>query len=321
MIRLFSSNNKKFLKSVDKPEAELNRFLSENWNDFFPQFKFIKSEFALDGNVRSKGTAGRLDILAFNPKANKFIVVELKKDFDKNIRNQASDYKDFIEDNFADIYLLSTQKYDVELPKYNEISKENIELILIAKEYSQLDVDKAKKSKGEITLIRYMWFENELLLIDYLNNDPLELIEKENTEKIKKIKAIIENKPINDSISEIDMFFHKKDEAKRLFQIFYELLKSIAVVEIETQQTKVKVEINKHTFSVVGFSGTGPRKAFLQINTDIDEIISVSSIDIDDRIRPNAKKKGSLGNERYEVYLKSEEDIYKMFDAIKSKII
>jgi hypothetical protein len=320
MIRLFSSNNKKFLKSVDKSEAELNRFLSENWNDFFPQFKFIKSEFTLDGNVRGKGTAGRIDILAFNPKTKKFIVLELKRDFDKNIRNQASDYKDYVEDNFADIYLLATHKYEVELPKYTEVSKETIELVLIAKEFNNNDVDKAKKSKGEITLIRYMWFEDELLLIDFLNNDPLELIEKDNTEKIKKIKAIIDNKPVNDNITEIDMFFHKKDEAKRLFLIFYELLKSIAPVEIEAQQTKIKVEIKEQSFSVVGFSGTGPRKAFLQINTDVDEVTSLKKIDIDDRVRPGAKKKGSLGTERYEVYLKNEDEIYKMFEAIKPKI-
>jgi hypothetical protein len=169
-------------------------------------------------------------------------------------------------------------------------------------------------------LIRYLWFENELLLIDYLNNDPLELIEKENTEKLKKIKAIIENKPVNDDITEVDMFFHKKDEAKRLFLIFYELLKSIAVVEIDAQQSKVKVEINEQSFSVIGFSGTRPRKAFLQINTNISDVCTLSDIDIDDRIRPGAKKKGSLGNERYEVYLRSEEDIYKMFNIIKSKI-
>lgn len=320
MIRLFSSNNKKFLKSVDKSEAELNRFLSENWNNFFPQFKFIKSEFTLDGNVRGKGTAGRIDLLAFNPKSKKFIIIELKRDFDKNIRNQASDYKDFVEDNFADIYLLTTHKYEVELPKYTEVSKDTIELILIAKEFNTLDVDKARKSKGEITLIRYMWFEEELLLIDFLNNDPLELIEKENTEKIKKIKAIIDNMPVNDNISEIDMFFHKKDEAKRLFLIFYGLLKSIAPVEIEAQQTKIKVEIKEQSFSVVGFGGKGPRKSFLQINTDIDAITSLESIAIDDRVRPGAKKKGSLGVERYEVYLKNEDDIYKMFEIIKSQI-
>lgn len=275
MIRLFSSNNKKFLKTIERTEAELNRFLSVNWNDFFPQFQFIKSEFTLDGNVRSKNSsAGRVDILAFNPKSKRFIVIEFKKDFDKNIRNQASDYKDFIEDNFAEIYLLSTQKYDVCLPKFTEIAKDNIDLILIAKYFNNLDVDKAKRSKGEITLIRYMWFEDELLLIDYLNNDPLELIERENTEKIKKIKAIIENKPVNDTISEVDMFFHKKDESKRLFNIFYELLKSIASVEIQAQQTKIKLSVNEICFSVIGIGGKGPRKSFLQINTDINEVVS-----------------------------------------------
>lgn len=320
MIRLFSSINKRFLKSVDKSESGLNKFLSENWIDFFPQFKFIKNEFTLDGNVRGKGTAGRIDILAYNPKSKKFIVIELKRDFDKNIRNQASDYKDFIEDNFADIYLLATHKYEVELPKYTELQKDSIELVLIAKEFNNLDVEKAKKSKGEITLIRYMWFEEELLLIDYLNNDPLELIEKENTEKIKKIRAIIDNKPVNDTITEIDMFFHKKDEAKRLFVIFYELLKGIAPVEIEAQQTKIKVRINEKTFSVVGFGGKTGRKSYLQINTDIDEITSVKNLIIDDRVRPGEKKKGSLGTERYEAYLKTEEELYKMFDAIKSKI-
>jgi hypothetical protein len=321
MIRLFSSSNKKFLKSVYKSEAELNRFLSENWNIFFPQFQFIKREFTLDGNVRSRGgSAGRIDILAFNPKSRKFVIIELKKDLDKNIRNQASDYKDFVEDNFANIYLLTTQKYDVELPKYVDISKESIELILIANQFNNHDVDKAKKSKGEITLIRYVWFEDDLLLIDYLNNDPLELIEKENTEKISKIKAIIDNKPIIDSLTEIDMFFHKKDEAKRLFFIFLELLKSLAEVQTEAQQTKIKVEIKSQTFSVIGFGGKGPKKSFLQINTNIDTVTSLDGIDVDDRIRPGAKKKGSLGVERYEVYFKNEKDIYSFFQAIKEKI-
>ncbi|MBI3258942.1 MAG: hypothetical protein HYZ54_05650 [Ignavibacteriae bacterium] len=320
MIRIFSSNNKKFLKSVNKSESELNRFLSENWNDFFPHLKFIKSEFSLEGNVRSRGTAGRIDILAFNPQSKKFVVIELKRDLDKNIRNQASDYKDFVEDNFANIYLLTIQKYNVNLPKFTEISKETIDLILISKEFNNLDVDKAKKSKGEITLIRYMWFEEELLLIDYLNNDPLELIEKENTEKLKKIKAIIDNKPIIDNITEIDMFFHKKDEAKRLFLIFYELLKTLSSVEIETQQTKVKVSLKEHTFSIMGSGGKGPRKAFLQVNTDLDAIMNLTGIDIDDRIRPGAKKKGSLGVERYEVYLKNEEDVYNFFEVIKGEI-
>ena len=113
MIKIYSAEKGTFLKKVNKSELELNRFLSENWNHFFPQYTYIKSEFSLDGNVRSRGTSGRIDILSFNPKLNRFVVIELKRDIDKNIRNQVNDYRDFIEDNFAKIYLLATQKFNV----------------------------------------------------------------------------------------------------------------------------------------------------------------------------------------------------------------
>lgn len=314
MLKLYSTDNKKFLKQVNKSEAELNRFLSENWNEFFPHFIFIKSEFSLEGNVRSKGGSGRIDILAFNPKTKKFVIIELKKDFDKNIRNQASDYRDFVEDNFAKIYLLATQNYEVSLPKYSEISEDSIELMLIAKSFSPADVDKAKKSKSEITLIKYLWFENQLLLIDYLNNDPDDLIEKENAVKLQKIKNIIDNKP---ELADVEAFLFGKDEAKRLFRIFYEYLKNISDVSVEAQASKIKISFGKQTFSVIGYAGKTGRKCFLVINTNIDAVTSLGEI-IDDRVRPNGKKKGSLGTERYEVFVTTENELLNFLSIIEN---
>ncbi len=314
MLKLFSTDNKKFLKTIHKSEAELNKFLSDNWGDFFPQFTFIKSEFTLDGNVRGKGGSGRIDILAFNPKTNKFVVFELKRDIDKNIRNQVSDYKDFIEDNFAKIYLLSNQKYNVAMPKYEVISEDSIEVVMIAKSFSTNDVDKARKSKNEITLIKYLWFENQLLLIDYLNNDPDDLIEKENAEKIKKIKSIIDNKP---ELADAESFLYGKEEAKRLFRIFYEYLKNIGKVSVEAQSSKIKVGFGGETFSIIGYAGKTGRKCFLVINTNIDEITTMGNI-IDDRIRPGEKKKGSIGGERYEVFITTENELLKMLSIIEA---
>jgi len=132
MLKLFSAEQKAFLKSVDRSEAELSKFLQDNWADFFPQYRFIKREFILDGNVRSRGSSGRIDILAFNPKTSKFVIFELKKNPDRNIRNQVNDYRDFIEDNFSDIYLMTLQKYKIELPTFTEIDKESIEVVMIA---------------------------------------------------------------------------------------------------------------------------------------------------------------------------------------------
>ena len=179
MIKIYSTESKTYLNEESKSEADLNRFLSDNWDELFPQYQFLKREFAIEGNVRSKGGAGRIDILAFNPKLKKFIVVELKKDFSKNIRDQASDYRDFIEDHFHEIYLKASQKYGISLPAHHNIVRHSIEVVMIAKSFSQTDVDKAVKPNSDITLIKYVWFEDRLFAIEYLNNAP-ELVEKFN---------------------------------------------------------------------------------------------------------------------------------------------
>lgn len=314
MIKIYSAEKGTFLKKVNKSEVELNRFLSENWGHFFPQYTFVKSEFTLDGNVRSRGTSGRIDILAFNPKTNRFVVIELKRDIDKNIRNQVSDYRDFIEDNFAKIYLLATQKFNITLPKYETIAEDSIEVVMIAKSFSQTDIDKARKSSKEITLIKYVWFENQLLLIDYLNNDPDDLIEKENAEKIKKIKSIIDNKP---ELADADSFLFGKEEAKRLFKIFYEYLKNIGDVQLDVQASKIKVSFGKQGFSVIGYAGKTGRKCHLVINTNIDTV-KIMENRFDDRMRKDGKMKGSIGSERYEVFITTEDDLFELLKIIES---
>ena len=314
MSKLFSTKDKRFLRKIQKTEKELNDFLVNHWNFIFPNLTLIKSEFQLEGDVRSKGTAGRIDILAFNSKSKKIVVFELKNDFDRNVNQQASDYKDFIEDNFSYIYLQVTQRYGVILPKYNEIETNNIEVIIIAKKFTQIHINGAKKSL-HITLIRYFWFEDDLFLMDYMNNDPDDLIEKENTEKIRRIKNIIQNKA---ELSDIEAFFFKKEEAKRFFGIFINLLNQLGEPIIEIQQTKIKISFNNETFSIIPWGGKTGRKSFLQINTNIN-VSSIPGLLFEDRIRPGQKKKGSLGIERYEIFIQNENQMENFIEFIKQK--
>lgn len=197
MAKLFSNTNKKFLPQVDKSEKDLNKFICENWDNLFPNLILIKSEFPLKGNVRSLGNNGRIDIFAYNPENKKFVIFELKKDYDKNITDQAADYRDYVQDNFSDIYLHSSQKYDVTLPKFVDINQNSVEIILIAKKFGLTHIERVKKIKeNNITLIKYYWFENDLIFIDYINNDPDEVkIENVNTKKINDIKNIITQDP------------------------------------------------------------------------------------------------------------------------------
>jgi hypothetical protein len=319
MPKLFSNNHKKFLSIIDKPEKELNRFICENWNNLFPKLTFITNEFLLKGNVRSFGNNGRIDILAYNSESKKFVVFELKKDYDKNITDQAADYRDYIQDNFSDVYLHSIQKYEVQLPKFSEINQTNIEIILIAKKFSLTQIDRVKKFKENIvTLIKYYWFEDELVFIDYINNDPDDVkIENINAKKISDISKIITQDPEQ---YEIDRFFSLKTLSKDAFYIFFNSIKTKGNVYLEFQQTKIKVKINNETFSIIGFGGKTGRKSILQINTNID-ISVLKNLLFDDRYRGEEKKmKGSLGTERYEVFIRNNEEAEIFSDFLMDKL-
>lgn len=320
MPKLFSNQNKKFLNIIDKPERELNKFICENWNDLFPTLTFIASEFPLTGIVRSLGTNGRIDILAYNPKSKKFVIFELKRNYDKNITDQVADYRDYVQDNFSEVYLQSLQKYDVMLPKYGEINRNNIEIILIAKQFNLSQVERVKRNKeGNITLIKYYWFEDDLIFIDYINNDPDDLkVDDTNSKKINAIKNIVNQDP---EMFEIERFFGLKTESKECFILLLNLLKDLGNVELNYQQTKIKIVIYQQTLSIIGLGGKTGRKAILQVNTDID-ITSCNDIIYDDRYRgEGVKKKGSVGNERYEVFLRNNTEMKLFFDLIKPELL
>ncbi len=318
MPKLFSNSNKKFLSQIDKPERELNKFICENWKNLFPNLTFITSEFPLKGNVRSLGNNGRMDIVAYNPVSKKFVIFELKKDYDKNITDQAADYRDYVQDNFSEIYLHSTQKYDIELPKFIEINQNNVEIILIAKRFSLTQIERVKKNKeNTITLIKYYWFEDDLIFIDYLNNDPDDIkIENIDSKKIRLVKEIINQDP---DLYEIDRFFNLKQESKDVFIIFYEWLKTLGEVTLKPQQVLIKLIVNNHTFSGIGYAGKVASKQILQINTNIN-LTDIDGLLVEDRVRIGQKKKGSLASERYEVRIRTREEMEKMIDVLKERI-
>jgi hypothetical protein len=155
-------------------------------------------------------------------------------------------------------------------------------------------------------------------LIDYINNDPDDIkIESENTKKINEIKNIISQEP---EMFEIDRFFGLRGESKAAFIIFLNLLKLKGSVELDFKQTKIGIKVNSATFSAVSSGGKGGRKTILQINTDFD-IKSLNSLIIDDRFRGDGiKPKGSLGLERFEIFLRNEVEIKEFYDFVAPKI-
>ncbi|MCS6988271.1 MAG: hypothetical protein NZM06_02020 [Chloroherpetonaceae bacterium] len=318
MPKLFSSASKKFLKQASKPESALNKFICEHWSSLFPHLTFVASEFSLKGHVRSVGSSGRLDILAYNPASKRFVIFELKRDYDRNIAEQVADYRDYIEENFADVYLRSLQQYGIPLPKFQEMDFKQVEVVIVAKKFSPTHLEKIKKNKEQnVTLIKYFWFEDDFIFIDYLNNDPdEEKIESVDSKKVRLVKEIVNQDP---DLYEIDRFFNLKQAGKEAFLIFYNWLKSLGEVRIEPKQVLLKVYFQNQTFSAIGYAGKVASKQILQINTNID-LTGVAGLLVEDRVRSDGRKKGSLASERYEVRIRNKEEMRIMIDALKAKL-
>lgn len=319
MPKLFSSSDKKFLKQVTKPESVLNKFICENWATLFQNLTFIASEFTLKrGSARSTGTGGRLDILAYNPISRRFVIFELKKDYDRNITEQVADYRDYVEENFAEIYLRASQEYNIPLPKFQEIDFKQVEIVIVAKKFAPAHLEKVRKNKEQnVTLIKYFWFENDFVFIDYLNNDPdEEKTEAIDSKKVRLVKEIVNQDP---DLYEIDRFFNLKQAGKEAFLMFYNWLKSLDEVRIEPKQVLLKVFFRNHTFSAIGYAGKVASKQILQINTNIN-LLGVQGLLVEDRVREDGKKKGSLASERYEVRIRNTKEMELLIEVLKDKL-
>jgi hypothetical protein len=170
MKQLFSLKEKATLSQIDKSEKELQQFICDNWEGLFSQqYNFIAKEFSLKEAVHPSGSSGRIDILAYNPVTKRIVVFELKKDYDKNVGHQAADYRCSITRNFSAICLEAIQKHKADLPNKSEINSKEVEIVFIAKKFIPNLISQAK-TDGLITLIEYIWFENDLILFDYITN-------------------------------------------------------------------------------------------------------------------------------------------------------
>ncbi|OAV65431.1 hypothetical protein Barb6XT_02414 [Bacteroidales bacterium Barb6XT] len=120
---------------------------------------------------------------------------------------------------------------------------------------------------------------------------------------------------------EIEQFFGKYVAGKEVFLLFLKFLKTKGNVELDFKQTKIGVNINNSTFSIVRQGGQGGRKSILQINTDFDATSLLDEIQIDDRVRGEGqKKKGSLELERYEMFFRNSEELQVFCDFFKNKM-
>jgi len=242
MQRLFFCQENKVLETVNnESEDKLNQFIWDNRKTLFPKYIFISPQFCLKEDGKKKF----IDIFAYNPKTEKFIIIELKIGYDEHVIHQATNYRDILLETFGNVFVKAK---DVcrELPDHKQIDSKAADIIIIAKNFRKAQIEKAKdEKKGCITLIEYEWFENDILLFDYVREGTL-------TTKPKLPKTTNENgdnKKPNEKF--IESFVEKGWEANINSMLPANIKKQLKAIPFETENIDRLKELAKKASSPV----------------------------------------------------------------------
>lgn len=120
--------------------------------------RFLASEYRTTNR-------GRMDTLGIDEN-NCPVIIEYKRSTNENVINQGLFYLDWLMDHQADFRLLVIDKFGKEVSDQVEWSAPR--LICIAGDFTKYDTHAVNQMNRNIELIRYLRFEDELLLLEQL---------------------------------------------------------------------------------------------------------------------------------------------------------
>ena len=159
-LKLFDISDSQVLE-LQSFEAKLEKNLQQLFENNLEQLlgvRFIQSEYRT-----SHG--GRIDTIGIDEN-NCPVIIEYKKSSNENVINQGLFYLDWLLDHKADFeVLVHKSKHQVNL---DEVEWSAPRLICIASDFSKYDQHAVNQINRNIDLLRYKFFENNLLLLEQL---------------------------------------------------------------------------------------------------------------------------------------------------------
>lgn len=201
---LIDLNTKKTFNKIDVSESQLQKLIIENFKLFFPNLFLIQEEFRIDGDVRSFGISGRIDLLAIDKKQNRLVIFELKLSNSRNILIQALDYTDFIEEYFE---LIISRLKTISTEEKERLLEKKLEpkIILIAEKYTHPTIRRTEKFSKKIKLYNFQAFSDGMLQLSELTTKKKHIMSFDNDHKEylnENIIAIVKEIIANDLIDE-----------------------------------------------------------------------------------------------------------------------
>ena len=273
-------------------EKSLQTLIEQNLETFLG-VRFLASEFST-----GRDHGGRMDTLGIDENSCP-VIIEYKRSSNMNVINQGLFYLDWLVTHRGDFEMLVLKKFGEKAAQSVEWSSPR--LICIAGDFSRYDEHAIKQMNRNIELIRYMKFDNDLLLLEQVNaaSAPLNGViatdkpeggaDSEQKQKYTTVsqyldKADGELRALFDTVKEHLEGLGDDVQFKVLrFYFAFKRIKNFACVEIKTQERKliVHVKVDPDTITLedgftrdvraIGHFGTGDLEITIRSMKDFEK--------------------------------------------------
>lgn len=162
-IKLFRLSNSSVVELSGKP-AKLEKKLQtlvEKHIETFLQVRFVASEY-----ITGKTHLGRIDTLGIDENFCPTII-EYKRNANINVINQGLFYLDWLMDHKAEFELLVQKQFGHDVASNIDWSAPR--LLCIAEDFTRYDIHAIQQINRNIELVRYMFFGEDMLMLDLVN--------------------------------------------------------------------------------------------------------------------------------------------------------
>jgi len=286
-VKLFRLTDGSVDELVGRPvklEKKLQSLI-ERHIDTFLHVRFVASEYST-----GKTHAGRIDTLGIDENSCPTII-EYKRNSNANVINQGLFYLDWLMDHKAEFEQLVHKQFGQEEAEQLDWSAPR--LLCIAEDFTRYDIHAIQQINRNIELLRYMFFGDDLLLLDLVNVVSAKRIDEDEDEGGGPKQYTTQEEYLGKAAPQlIELYEAVRDHLTDLgddvqerilkWYIAYKRLKNFATIQIQTQKNSLLMWLPLDPASVkledgfsrsvrdVGHHGTGDLELCIRNLDDLE---------------------------------------------------
>ncbi|MBL7773922.1 MAG: hypothetical protein JNM95_13740 [Chitinophagaceae bacterium] len=301
-MALYINQTGKLNEVKEKPfklEKDIQKVFEENLSTIMG-LVLVKSEFT----IKNK----RIDILAYDPQACAFIIIEYKRDKNISVVDQGFTYLSLMLENKAD-FILEYNESPQQNMKREDVDWSQTRVAFVSTNFTENQVQATNFKDIAIELWEVKQFENDTIIINP--------IKKSNA--AESIKPLTQNKEALKKVTEEIKVYTEAEHIQKTTELIAELYQKFRqgviqlVDDIEIKPKKMEIGFRKDS------------KVFTDIcilKNSLKIWINLKKGKLDDpkKLAEDVSEKGHWGNGDYQIQVESDKDLEYIMSLIKQAI-